>query len=102
MLSPPTDQGITRQQEILSAAVGIAERDGYMVMKRDDVARAANCATGSVHRYFDTMENLRQLVMEHAIKAGNMVVLGQGLGMRHPAAKKAPKEMKDLAKKMMG
>ena len=79
MLSPPTNQGVTRQQSILTAAVGVAERDGYNIMKRDDIAIAANCATGSVHRYFDTMENLRTLVMEHAIKAGNTIMPGSSM-----------------------
>lgn len=97
-----TEAGESRKKTILSAAVGIAERDGYMVMKRDDIALAAGCATGSVHRYFDTMDNLRHLVMKHAIENGNMTVLGQGLAMKHPAAQAASKEMKKVALDLMG
>ena len=90
MSTPPTNQGVLRKEEILLAAVRVAEREGYMVMKRNDVSDEAGCATGSVHRYFVTIEELRERVLEYGVDNRNLAILAQGLAMRHPYTANAP------------
>ena len=86
-----------RKEQILTAAIEVAERDGYMHMRRSDVADVAGCATGSVSRYFNTMHQLRRAVMREAVKSSNHRIVAQGLVANDNQAMKAPEEVKQAA-----
>ena len=86
-----------RKEQILAAAVVVAERDGYLHMRRIDVAEVAQCATGSVSRYFNTMHQLRRAVMREAVQTGNHAIIAQGLIAKDKQAMKASEEVKQAA-----
>tara|TARA_R110000851_G_scaffold9579_3_gene35565 strand:- start:8334 stop:8642 length:309 start_codon:yes stop_codon:yes gene_type:complete len=92
---PATTVGEQRKKEILRAAIRVAKAKGYMLMSRDEIALEANCANGSVNRYFGSMEVLRNAVMIKAVADYNLVIIGQGLAMRHPVARKASRQIKE-------
>jgi len=83
-----------RKAEILTAAVEVASRYGYMNMRREDIAKLAGCATGSVNNYYGTMSQLRRAVMREAIHTNNYTVIAQGLAHKDRCALKAPPEVK--------
>ncbi len=53
-----------RRALIKAAAWDIAERDGHVEgITRERVARMANCATGSVSRYYEMPELVREVIV---------------------------------------
>lgn len=85
------------QQRILAAAIKVAKRDGWIAMRRDDVATEADCATGLIHRYYGTMYQLRNVVMRHAVKEGVTSIVAEGLTVGDPTARQAPANVKKAA-----
>lgn len=90
-----------RRDQILTAAVKLAEEHGYSKITRDQIAAAAGCAPGLVSHYFATMPQLRRAIMRAAVKAVNLAVIAQGLGVGDPHAKKAPTDVKTKALKLL-
>lgn len=86
-----------RREQILSAALTLAEGCGYTNVRRDAVALAAGVSQGLVNMYFGNMPGLREELMRHAIRVGNIKVIAQGLIDRHPEALKAPQSLRSLA-----
>jgi len=82
---------------ILAAAVRLAERTHYLTIGRDAIAKEADCAQGSVSKYFTTMPLLRRAVISHAIATGNLRILAQGLSAGDSKAKCAPLELQRQA-----
>lgn len=77
-----------RQAEILTAAVDAAKRLGYSQFRLVDVAAGAQCSTGSVMRYWKTMEQLRRDVMRAAIRDEVLQVIGVGVAINDPCCRK--------------
>lgn len=86
-----------RKDQILEAAVAVAERDGYTHVRREEVANHIGCSVGTVSRYFNTMNQLRKAVMRHAVHTINLQLIGQGLALRDSQALKASEEIKEQA-----
>lgn len=86
-----------RKQEILAAALVLAERDGLTTMTRDGIAVEASVSTGLVNAHFGTMAKLRRAVVGEAVRVGCLPVLAQALAMRDPLACNAPDELKRAA-----
>jgi len=86
---------------LMTAALLVAERDGYQRMSRDAIAQAANCSPTLISRYFGTMPSLRRDVIRAAIARGNHVVLAQGLAARDTHAAKAGPLLKAAALKAL-
>lgn len=86
-----------RRDQILDAAIHVAEREGYARMTRDQIADHAGVATGLVSHYFGTMPQLRRTVMRHAVIRENLIVIGQGIAAGDLHALKAPYEVKQDA-----
>ena len=86
-----------RKDQILEAALKVAERDGYHMVRRETVAAHVGCSVGTVSRYFNTMNQLRKAVMRHAVHTVNLVVIGQGLTQRDSQAYKAPEDVQKAA-----
>lgn len=89
----PTD----RKEQILAAALTLAETQGYSHVTRDGIAAEAQCAPGLVNAYFGTMINLRRDIMRAAVRERRLVVVAQGLAARDPHARKAPDDLKQAA-----
>lgn len=91
-----------RKRQILTAAVNLAQTDGFHNITRDGIAIAAGVSTGLVTRHFGTMIALRRAVMRAAINQEILEIVAQGLSIGDPCALKAPPELKiDAAKSLL-
>ena len=86
-----------RKEEILTAAMVVAERDGFINLQRETVASQAQCSTGSVNRYFGNMNQLRIAVMRRAVKKEVLPIVAQGLSLCNSHALKASDTLKQAA-----
>jgi len=82
---------------VLSSAVELARRDGYLNIRREDVALACGVATGSVSRAYGSMGDLRNAIMHEAVNQEIVTLIEDGLRNRHPVACKAPAHLKQKA-----
>lgn len=85
------------KEQILAAAVVVAERDGYKQMTRAAIAKQANCAEGSINHYYTTMEQLRVAVIRRAIKDRNATIIVQGIANGDRRVMRAPDEVRTEA-----
>lgn len=86
-----------RRTEILDAALRMAERTGWNRLGQREVAAEARCSMGLIHYYFESLSQMRDAVMEHAVATENTAVVLQGLAMRDPVALEAPVELRRAA-----
>lgn len=86
-----------RREIILKAAIELARRDGYNKITRDNIAKQAGMANGTVTLYFKTMTQLRRALMRAAIAGEVLEIIAQGLAHNDPHATKAPIELQRKA-----
>ena len=86
-----------RREQILKAAVAVAERDGLYRMTREQVALKAKVAAGLVNWYFGTMQQLRRAVMHHAVNHEILRIVAHGVINKDPQAMKAPENLRNAA-----
>lgn len=86
-----------RKEEILVAAVEVAQLVGLSNMRRDAVAERAGVANGLVSRYFSTMLQLRHAVVRYAVQKQILSIIAQGLAAGEAEARKAPEDLKRKA-----
>ena len=86
-----------RKAAILSAAVALAELEGYGVVTLMRVATAANVSYALVSHNWQGADQLRTAVMEEAVRCRVLRVVAEGLAHRHPAAIAAPASLKQAA-----
>ena len=86
-----------RKDQIITAAIELARRDGYENVRREGVAAQAGIAPGLVSKYWGTMPQLRRAIMRHAIEIEDLIVIAQGIARGDPCARKAPQKLKDRA-----
>lgn len=86
-----------RDGRILGAALDCALRDGYQWITRDDVARAAGVATGTVNTVYGSMRALKRAVLTAAVEKGIMEIVAQGLADRHEIVMAAPEDVRKAA-----
>ena len=82
-----------RQDQILTAALSLSEKDNYTRITREQVAIRAGCAPGLISRYFGEMASFRKEIMQRE----NLAVLIQGLVCKDPVARRAPKTLRQKA-----
>lgn len=90
-----------RKNQILNAAIGLAKKQGYYAITRDEVADAAGVSRGLVSRYFGRMDKLKSAVMRAAVEQGVLEIVAQGLANGSPHAKKGPAELKARAVRLL-
>lgn len=86
-----------RTNDILAAAVRVAERDGYSTLRRDAIAAEAGCTGGLVTIRLGTMDAVRRSVMRHAIRDRKLRIVAEGLAAKDRHALKAPPELREAA-----
>lgn len=86
-----------RKEEILSAAVVLAEDKGYSRVTRDEVAAAIGVTGSAIQYHFGTMCQLHRDIMRHAVKCRNAKVVAQGLTVGDKYAAKADRKLKQQA-----
>lgn len=89
-----TEHTEQRTNEILAAALRVAERDGYACMRRDAIAEEAKVTGGLVTIRLGTMEQVRRSVMRQAIKNRSLRVVAEGLAAKDKHALKASPELR--------
>lgn len=72
------------KQTILLAAVRLARTQGLLKLKRQDIARAAECGNGTINYHFESMEALRGAVIDYAVEHEVIEVLVQARAERDP------------------
>ena len=90
-----------RKEQILEAAMIVAERSGYKEMLRREIAKEANCGNGTVSLYFGTMTQLHRAVMRKAIQDEILTIIAQGIAARDANALKAPTDLRQAAMEWM-
>lgn len=85
------------KEQILDAAVKLAERRGLGGLTRAQIAKAAKVAPGSVSYHLGDMDATRNEIMGHAVRCENVRVVAHGLTTKHPQALAAPEALRTLA-----
>jgi|AntDeeMinimDraft_4_1070355.scaffolds.fasta_scaffold05921_2 AcrR family transcriptional regulator len=86
-----------RKEDILAAALPLAERHGYTNITRDQIAAAAKVSGPTLHYHFGTIAQLRRDLMRYAVREVCLRVIAQGLMIRDPQAMKAGAELRRQA-----
>ncbi len=82
---------------ILTAAVRVAVVRGYRHMTRAEIAAEAGCSEAQVSAVLGTMVQLRRACLGAAIANEVLPVIAQGLAAGDPRARRAPREIQELA-----
>ncbi len=88
---------IARKVEILDAALDLSAKRGYLHVTRDEIAEAVGVTGPAVQYHFNTMDNLRRALMEHAVTKRCAPVVAQGLAVFDPAAADADADLRKEA-----
>jgi len=68
-----------RRDEILTAALALAEQSSYKTISRAQIAKAVGVSEAAIQYHFHTMARLRGDLMRAAIKRECLPVIAQGL-----------------------
>ncbi len=73
-----SEENISRQEEILTAAVSVFSEKGYAGATTSEVAKAAGVAEGTIFRYFKTKKDLLTAIVVKFAQSvsGNLVMAG--------------------------
>lgn len=71
-----------RKDQILQAAIELAERDGLADLDAVGVAGAVGCAVSLVRHYFGTPDMLRRFIVAKAVQSRRIPVIAMALAMR--------------------
>lgn len=91
-----------RKASILEAALIVAQRKGFGVMRQSDIAMQADCSHGLVTLSWSTLAQLRRAVMRAAIQRRILKIVAAGLALGDKDAKKAPEDLKEAARAALG
>lgn len=83
---------MSKANNTLQIAVGLAEKHGYRHITRDMIADKAGVATGTVSLHLGTMDQMRKKLVRHAVRTGNKKIISQAIVARDPyVLRKIPK-----------
>lgn len=89
------------RQVILNATMELAGTSDYHLIRRDDVAKAAEVSPALVSHYFGTMIQFRRTIMREAIRTGNLYIIACGLMHKEPHAMACDSDIKQRALEIM-
>jgi hypothetical protein len=92
-----SERSQARYTDVLTAAMREAEDHGYTNITRDGVAKRAGRSSACVNQSFDTIANLKTVVMWEAIKTKHLKIIAQGLAQGDEIAKQAPEDLRIAA-----
>lgn len=101
MTTQPKMQKRERVSQILAAALQVAQRVGYNALTREDVAQHAGIPKSLVSYHVGTMDQFRRDIIREALRIECLPVIAQGLALKDPRCRKAPKELKTRALKSL-
>lgn len=68
-----------RKEDIMAAALPLAERKGYNRITRDEIVAAAKVSGPVLHYHFGSMDQFRRSLMRYAVKNRCLRVIAQGI-----------------------
>lgn len=71
-----------RHSRILSAGVDLGLRVGLANMTRNEIARSATVAVGSINAAFGTMDALKRAVVTQAVDTRNLPLIAQAVALK--------------------
>lgn len=83
-----------RKEELLAAALKLAQLHGIKGLTREDIAREAQTANSLVSHHFGTMKQLHRALVRHAIKHGNVIVTAQAVAGKHLKLEDVPEALR--------
>lgn len=86
-----------RTRDLLSAALRLAEAEGWRTLTRDAIARAAGVSGALVTTRLGTMDALRRSVMRAAVRERCVPVVAEGLVVGDAHARKADDALRAAA-----
>lgn len=89
-------QPVDRSGEILAAAVVIAGEGNLYSMSAHQIGVKCSCSRALVHKYFDTITNLRDKVIDFAMRSNIESILAQAISANDPRVKDITSEQKAL------
>lgn len=87
-----------RKDELLSAALTLAEKQGYMNVSRAAIAAKCDVSEALLSHHFGTMAEFRRTLMRYAIQHESLPVVLQGIVDKNRYALKAPEALKARAR----
>ncbi len=82
---------------VLAAAMRLAKKYGLASVKRDDVAREAECASGTVNFHFQTMAFLQNEIIKEAIRTRALRLIAEGIVGGYTAARSVNEPLRSEA-----
>lgn len=86
-----------RKEELLAAALALAEKQGYTNVSRAAIAAQCGVSEALLSHHFGTMIEFRRTLMRYAIRKENLAVVLQGLVAKDARAIKAPELLRARA-----
>ena len=86
-----------RKEQILNAALILAEKTNYIQLTRKSIADEAGCSEASVTKYFGTMTKLKRSVVRAAIVKEILAIIAQALVTKDRHVMKADNDLKQKA-----
>lgn len=86
-----------RAEQIMEAAVAVAQSEGFANLTRAAVAERARCSTALVNHYWGDFRLLRDHVMKVAVERELLAIIAQGMLDKHPAAMDADRGLQERA-----
>lgn len=90
-----------RMEHILNAALEVAKENGFNKITKQSIAEAAGISVSLIGYYFKTVPQLKRAIMRAAISNGIVEIVAEGLAVKDPHARKAPKELKTRAAQLI-
>jgi AcrR family transcriptional regulator len=72
-----------RREQIIKAAVAIAERVGYMAVSRRMIGEKLGVSGALIPKHIGTTEELEKAMIQYALAEESIPVIAQLLAMRH-------------------
>lgn len=66
---PITEKGRQTRQRLVNAAISVFQRDGIFAARIGDIAEEAGVSKAAYYRYFDTKDQVLEVVVEEALKS---------------------------------
>lgn len=85
------------RDRILKAAIRLSRAHGFRGYARSEVISLAGVAAGSVNYHFDSLDGLRDAVIQHAIEKEDLKLIAQGLVDKHPLVQTISEDLKRRA-----
>ena len=93
-------KGEKRKEQIVTIALALAEKKGYLAVTQQDIAKKAKTCRQLVVNYVGNMKEMQAFIMKEAIKRKMVSVVAQGVVMKQKGMK-IPKSLKPEIRKHM-